>query len=46
MSILWILFLITLVWLVFKIGFQTLKWMLILAVLIAAYWILTNGGRI
>lgn len=44
MSLLWVLFIILIVWLVFKIGLQALKWGLVLAVVVFAFWFLTAGG--
>lgn len=46
MSLLLILFIILIVWLIFKIGFQAFKWFLILATAVIVYWFLTAGGGI
>jgi len=46
MSILNILIVLAVVYVCYKIGATALKWMLLLAALIAAYWFFTSGGGV
>jgi hypothetical protein len=46
MSIFWIVFIIALIYLGFKIGMEALKWVLVLVAVVFVFWFFTAGGGV
>lgn len=46
MSILWLAFIIACIYIAVKIGFEALKWVLVLTVVVFVFWFFTAGGGV